>query len=220
MTTEFEFINVDVDMATLVFAENRLDKTPATQGCDPAKPAKARFSYTPWQYLNPSQGARETFMLQGGLSVVARPLGTLATPGLKPDGLAPVFPGNQYLLVPSADGIHVAWVNTQDSDSVSLISPPPEVNPLTIVIDWHWGGIRIGITEPVEPNETAHFQLGKKLLFMPVTPEQEKPFYASTDLIGTTPYIPRTNVLNVMVTFQKQGDKGFIYTFSPPSALS
>ncbi|MHB9119660.1 MAG: hypothetical protein ACYC2R_15520 [Burkholderiales bacterium] len=220
MTTEFEFINVDVDMATLVFAENKLDKTPATQGCDPATIADAQFSYAPWQYLNPSQGARETFMLEGGLSVAARPVGAPADPDLKPNPLTPVFPGNQYLLVPSIDGIHVAWADTLDSDSVALISPPPEVNPLTIAIDWHWGGILIGVTEPIKPNDTAAFQLGRKLLFRPVTPEQEKALYAPSDLNGATPYIPRTNVLNVMARFQMRGDKDYFYTFSPLSALS
>ncbi len=219
MTTEFEFINVDVDMVTLVFAENRLDKTPATQGCDPAKIADAQFSYAPWQHLNPSQGACETFILDGGLSVAARPLGVPAA-GLTQTALTPVFPGNRYLLVPSVDGIHVAWANTLDTENVALISPPPEVNPLTIAIDWHWGGILIGVTKPIKPNETAVFQLGKKLLFKPVTPEQEKAFYAPADLAGATAYLPRTAVLNVMATFQMRGDKDFFYTFSPPSALS
>ena len=164
MTTEFEFINVDVDMATLVFAENKLDKTPATQGCDPVTIADAQFSYAPWQYLNPSQGARETFMLEGGLSVAARPVGAPADPDLKPNPLTPVFPGNQYLLVPSIDGIHVAWADTLDSDSVALISPPPEVNPLTIAIDWHWGGILIGVTgcyEGMQVRQNAE-QVGKR----------------------------------------------------------
>jgi len=237
MTTEYEFVNVDTYMATAVFAENLRATTPA-KACvssddktRTADVAAARFFYAPWQYLNASQGAREYFHSTGWLAFEAvtapepaagegedAPAGH-AKPSLRRSQRTPAYPGVQYLLIPGAHDIQVARSGSAaKANDIEVVSPPSGVNPFTITINWYLGENLIGVTDFLKPGVTALFQAGGKRLFMPLPPAQKKARYAPAELTDVTPYVTPANALKVMVVFQKQDEKRFVYVFSPQSA--
>ncbi|HCA26866.1 MAG TPA: hypothetical protein DEP05_04375 [Betaproteobacteria bacterium] len=237
MTTEYEFVNVDTYMATEVFAENLRAANPA-KACvssddktAAADAAAARFFYVPWQYLNASQGAREYFYSTGWLAFEAKaapdpaageedgePSGNVKPP-LRRSQRIPAYPGVQYMLIPGVNDIQVAQSGSAaNANDIEVVSPPSGVNPFTVAIDWYWGENRIGVTDFLKPGVTALFQAGGKRLFMPLSPAQRKARYAPAELTGVTPYVTPANALKVMIVFQKQDEKRFVYVFSPQSA--
>lgn len=217
MTIEYEFINVDTDLATLVFVTNGLAQQPA-QTCDRSPAPAGAFYYTPWQFLNASQGAREYFSFSEGLSVVARVADAAAVLG--PSPLTPVFPGRRYLAFPGRDAMQVADLGESDSEAAAVVAAPTCVNPHTLAIDWYLGVARVGVTEPLHPVATAQFQAGETLLFQPASPENPPQRFTPGDLAGAVRYRAPSYALRVKTTFNRQPGSRPGYNFSPPSAAT
>lgn len=224
MTIEYEFVNVDTNLATQVFVTNTRWQQPA-QGCPLEPEPEARFFYTPWQFLNASQGAREYFAFGEGLAIVARTVG--AADG-KSDGAAaerrstrtPVHSGGQYLVFPGADNVRVVRLATEESEAVTVVAAPACINPFRFAIDWYLGESRIGVTEPLPPRVTALFQAGDRLMFQPTEPDTPPQRYTPADLAGATVYKAPSYARQVKVTFQKGAAGKAGYAFSPPSGIS
>lgn len=222
MTIEYEFVNVDTNLATQVFVTNSLWQTPA-QTCYLGPEPESQFFYTAWQYLNASQGAREYFAFGENLSIVARTVGAAAGKGSNPDATqrrsdrTSVHPGGQYLVFPGTDNIRVVRIGSMDTQAVSVVAAPSGVNPFSLAIDWHLDESRIGVTEPLSPRVTALYQAGERLLFQAVDADNPPPRQTPAELCGATGYQAPSYATKVKVAFRKQGDGKPGYTFSPPS---
>ncbi len=215
MTIEYEFVNVDTDLATQVFVTNGLARQPALD-CDRTPVAGAAFYYTPWQFLNASQGAREYFSFGEGLAVVARAAAD-ASP-LAPSPLTPVFTGRRYLAFPGQGALRVVDLGPADADAAAVAAAPAGVNPHELAIDWYLGASRVGVTEPLAPAVSAQFQAGDTLLFRPASPEEPPRRLDPDDLKGAARYRAPSNALRVTAVFQNQPGVGPAYSFSPHSA--
>lgn len=222
MNVEYEFVNEDTSLATQVFVTNTLWQKPA-QSCNLELAPETRFFYTPWQFLNASQGAREYFAFGEGLSIVARSVGLADGKG---DGTpcrsvrTPVHPGGQYLVCPGVDTVRVVRLGTDESQNISVTAAPRGVNPYRFAIDWHLGESCIGITEPLQPRVTASIQSGERLLFQATEADQPPQRYTQADLAGATVYKAPSYATKVMVTFRKRAEGKVGYTFSPPSVAT
>lgn len=225
MSIEYEFVNVDTNLATQVFVTNSLWQKSA-RTCSPGADPAARFFYTPWQFLNASQGAREYFAFGEGLAIVARTVGMAegngddAAAAQRSSARTPVHPGGQYLVFPDIDNVRVIRLGTEESQAITVVAAPSGVNPFNLAIDWHQGESRTGITVPLPPSVTALFQTGDRLLFQATEADNPPQRYTPADLAGATAYKAPTYATKVKVTFQKRGEGQVGYVFSPPSAVS
>ena len=217
MTIEYEFVNVDTNLATQVFVTNGRATQPV-QNCDGTPATEGGFYYTPWQFLNASQGAREYFSFSEGMAIVARVAGTSAP--LAPSPLTPVFPGRRYLAFPGQATMQVADLGEADSDAVAVVAAPTCVNPHALAIDWYLGSARVGLTEPLQPVTTAQFQAGETLLFQPASPENPPQRFTPAELAGAVRYRAPSYALRVKTTFSRQPGSGPSYNFSPHSAAT
>ncbi|MDO8891650.1 MAG: hypothetical protein Q8K43_08170 [Sulfurimicrobium sp.] len=221
MGIEYEFVNVDTNLATQVFVANNLWQTPA-QSCHPAPEPESQFFYTPWQFLNASQGAREYFAGGENLAIVAHTVGMAdgsATPQRRSFRM-PVQPGGQYLVFPENDDLRVIRIGAQESQTITVESAPSGINPFSLAIEWYQGESRIGVIEPLPPGAAALFQAGDRLLFHDTEADNPRQRYTQADLAGATAYKAPAYARQVKVTFQKRGDGKAGYTFSPPSSVS
>lgn len=224
MSIEYEFINVDTHLATQVFVSNTLWQKPA-QTCYLGPEPVAEFFYTPWQFLNASQGAREYFAFGEGLSIVARTVGTaegqdgVAARAPSSSVVTPVHPGGQYLVFPGADKVRVVRLGVDESQAISVTAAPSAVNPFSFAIDWFLGKSRVGITEPLEPRISALYQSGERLLFQPTEADKPPQRYTQAELVGATGYKAPSYARQVKVIFEKRGEGKIGYTFSPPSVV-
>ena len=215
MNTEYEFVNEGAALATQVFVRNGLAQ-PAVCNCDQSAVSGACFSYSPWQFLNASVGARESFHCSEGMALVARPL--MAGTGLAPSKLTPVLTDHHYLVFPATGGWCVTQLghNTSGAGAAKVTATGLETGPFSLAIDWYLDNTLIGTSQPVGANQSAQFKPDGTLLFRAVDPENPPTQLAPQDLNAATPYRAAPYVRKVLVALRTRADGRPEFRFSPP----
>ncbi|MBI5936525.1 MAG: hypothetical protein HY850_01610 [Betaproteobacteria bacterium] len=195
------------------------EPTPApTPEPTPAPAPGPCFVYAPWQFLNPSFGAKELFPYSDNLSVViekATPGGTISSKR------TPVHPGTSYMVVVGENDIQLVTYRPNGQAYVEIITPTPSVDPFTLDLDWYVGDAMAGITQNVGPDTSAFFQPGNALLFMPVPANNRNATYPPDAIGSATAYPIPSNVTKVGVILQADLATGALgYTFDPPELPS
>jgi hypothetical protein len=213
MNTKYEFINNGSALATQVFVGNDLARQ-AVSNCDRSAANGAGFSYRPWQFLNASAGARESFDFGSGLSIVARAASTDA--GLAPSKPTPVLADHLYLVFPGTTALCVTDLGNGEAGSTQVTAIALGIAAFALAIDWYLDDTRIGTSEPVGSRQSARFKNDGTLLFRAVDPENPPPQLSPKELDDATAYQASSYVRKVLVTLNTGADGRPAFRFTPP----
>ncbi len=213
MNTEYEFVNDGSALATQVFVWNDCEQ-PAICNCDQSAVSEANFSYRPWQFLNASAGARESFYFSDGLALVVRPLGA----GLAASNLTPVLAGHQYLAFPAVEAWQVTDLgsNISETGGTEVTVAGLGIDPVELAIDWYLDSTLIGSSQPLDKNQSARFKHSGSLRFLAVDPENPPSCLTPQDLNAATAYQAASYVRKVLVKLSTRADGHSVFSFSPP----
>lgn len=181
MGINYTLFNTNAPTATAVLVKNALDGVPikpapggvGNPGAATAPPAPATFAYFPWQFLDPSVGASESFVYEDTLSVVVQKVVAANTVVSKQ---TKVMLGNSYLLIVIGEDIRLKPMSRTAANQVE-IAVPASADPYLVNIEWYLGGHDIdtgqcaGVTSGMAPGTSALYQPdGGTLLFLPAPP--------------------------------------------------
>ncbi|HEX5344035.1 MAG TPA: hypothetical protein VFX55_16195 [Duganella sp.] len=228
MGINYTLQNFDVDAATVVVVKNLMLQPSAGNEGDACAPAGSgpRFVYTPWQFLNPSQRAEESFRYENAIYVGLR---RHDSPESERPRLYPVFVGRSYVLVIGVHDISLQELQEKKGGEsyVEIYAPSAMVDPVPVDIDWYLGGLvvaeahRVGITRHVCSGQRALFQPDDGvLLFLAVPPNHiSYRTYEPEEFSLATPYKAPSNVTEVKVTLEYDDSGLAVYAFSHRNAL-
>ncbi|NYE59928.1 hypothetical protein FHW58_001080 [Duganella sp. 1224] len=223
--------------ATVVLVPNRLDSKPTAPckapGADAPDGEPASFVYYPWQYLNPSADAHESFYHDSGMSVVVRksdPSGQQIR-----SRKTPVTIGGSYVLAIGADNIVLQALRANTQRYVEIVTPPASLGDGTVKIEWYLGGSNldkarlVAATVNVGPGTRAFFQPDPgALLFLAVASDSKsdnrsRPYAVDEARAATVcPYMPPSYATEVQVAMQPAPPAASApvrYLFNPPKAV-
>ena len=185
-----------------------------------------RFVYTPWQFLNPSQRAEESFRYENAIYVGLRRHDCSERERPK---LYPVFAGRSYVLVIGAHDISLQELQEKKGGEsyVEIYAPSAMVDPVPVDIDWYLGGLvvadahRVGITRYVCSGQRALFQPDDGvLLFLAVPPNHiSYRTYEPEEFSLATPYKAPSTVTEVSVKLHYDESGMAVYAFNHRNAL-
>lgn len=218
----------DTIYGTLVFVQNTQSKSPVKAAGKEVDPAATTFEYFPWQILNPSIGACESFDYTDELFLVARfaPDAQHELPAIS--AKTPVYCGQNLVLTRQGDKVGIAPEETSRDGPITVFNPAEPGPGSNAQLDWYLGDLPMGRILNLAPGATARFQLGGNLYFHPFqvadgpqqtySPETVEsyqhylpPLAASAD-VGVRVYFALENDQNGNHDLQDLG-----YVFCPPS---
>ena len=184
--------------ATAVFVENTQSeslilKKPSKGTEKGNNPDAATFEYLPWQILNPSSGAIESFTFTDELFLVASFPPCKENPEPVVSAKTRVYFGQNIVLTRQGDEVAIAREKTTQSGPIAVRNHTKTGPGAIAQLEWYLGDCPrpIGRISNLAPKVTTRFQLGAKLYFCPFPAiEGPRESYSSATVMNFPSYTP------------------------------